>query len=276
MGYLGLEDPPGDVHIKYGYIEGDSYYVIKIASGFYDNPKLGLATGNGMMLTFDAKTGAPVCFLLDEGYLTDLRTGLAGAVAAKYLAPKETSRIGIVGTGVQARFQLRCLSYVNDCKDVLVYGRSADKRQLYKSEMTELGFHVEATDDLRAIARGCDLIVTTTPSKTALLMAEDIRPGTHITAMGADADGKQELDERILQKADLVVCDSLTQCIDHGELFHAIEAGLVQGEDCLEMGQWMQSGRPRTDAMITVADLTGIATQDIAITSLVLTCSLEA
>ena len=100
VGELVLQDPPGDVHIKYGYLKGDDYYVIKIASGFYENAKLGLPTSNGMMLMFRQKTGQPVAAMLDEGYLTDIRTAVAGAIAAKHLAPSKVTRIGIVGTGM--------------------------------------------------------------------------------------------------------------------------------------------------------------------------------
>ena len=106
VGELLFDNPPGDVHIKYGYIMGDDYFVIKIASGFYENPKLGIPSGSGMMLLFNQKTGGPVGGLFDRGYLTDVRTGVAGAIAAKYLAPRKIGRIGIVGTGTQARLQL--------------------------------------------------------------------------------------------------------------------------------------------------------------------------
>ena len=127
VGELVMKDPPGDVHIKYGYIAGDDYYVIKIASGFYENAALGLPTGNGMMLLFRQSTGEPLAVLQDEAYLTDIRTAVAGAIAARYLAPDEVSRIGIIGTGTQARLQLEYLQPVSDCREVLVWGRSDDK-----------------------------------------------------------------------------------------------------------------------------------------------------
>ncbi len=112
VGELVMQDPPGDVHIKYGYLMGDDYYVIKIASGFYDNPKLDLPSGNGLMLVFSQKSGVLEAVLLDQGHLTDIRTAVAGAIAAKYLAPSKVARIGIVGTGVQARLQLEYLAPV--------------------------------------------------------------------------------------------------------------------------------------------------------------------
>jgi ornithine cyclodeaminase len=122
IGELIMQDPPGEVHIKYGYITGDDYYVIKIASGFFQNPKLDLPSSNGLMLVFSQKTGTLEAVLLDEAHLTDIRTAVAGAIAAKYLAPSIIDRIGIVGTGVQARLQLEYLAPVTDCRDVLVWG----------------------------------------------------------------------------------------------------------------------------------------------------------
>ncbi|MDF1664705.1 MAG: ornithine cyclodeaminase family protein [Planctomycetota bacterium] len=270
VGHLGFDSPPGDVHIKYGYIEGDSHYVIKIASGFYENPAKGLPASHGMMLSFDAKTGQPSCILLDEGYLTDLRTGLAGAVAAKHLANESITRIGIIGAGVQARFQLKSLAYVRECRDVLVYNRSADNAYKFRDEMNESGFHVEVSPSIKKLAKECDLIVTTTPSVKPLLYAKHVRPGTHISAVGADALGKQELDVQLFNKADLLICDSLAQCMDHGEITHGIQAGVIGANDCEEMGQWLRRDFNRAQDMITIADLTGIATQDIGISKLVL------
>ena len=118
VGELLFDNPPGDVHIKYGYIKGDDFYVIKIASGFYDNLKLGIPSGQGLMLLFNQKTGQLVAVLLDEGHLTNIRTAAAGALAAKYFAPKELKAIGIIGTGIQAKLQLQYLQENNPCRSV--------------------------------------------------------------------------------------------------------------------------------------------------------------
>ena len=120
VGTLHFESPPGDVHIKYGYIRGEDHYVIKIASGFYENPQMGLSSSNGLNLVFSQRTGLLEVILLDEGFLTDFRTALAGAISAKYLAPGNIENIGIVGTGIQARLQLSCLKYVTDCRQAIV------------------------------------------------------------------------------------------------------------------------------------------------------------
>jgi len=261
----------GEVHIKSGFIAGEDLYVIKIASGFYGNPSLGLPSGNGCMLLFKQSTGESAAILLDEGHLTDVRTAVAGAVAAKYCAPRKVERIGIVGAGVQARLQLEWLKHVSDCRDVLVWGPLPGELESYKREMGSRGFAVETTSDAAAILKACNLVVTATPSKTPLLSAADLRPGTHITAVGSDTPDKQELDSEILAKADVVVADSLPQCRLRGEIHKALESGRIREDRCIELGAVI-SGREKgrtSESQITVVDLTGVAVQDIAIASAV-------
>lgn len=268
VGYLGFKHPPGDVHIKYGYIQGDDYYVIKIASGFYNNPTIGLPTGNGMMLLFSQKTGETLSILLDEGYLTDVRTAVAGAVAAKYLAPSTISCIGIVGTGMQARLQLEYLKSVIPCRKVIIWGRSEDKLSSFKAEPSLQDFSITTTSEIISLTSRCNLIVTTTPSRKALVMAAHIQPGTHITAVGADAEGKQEIDPAIFDKADIIVADSKDQCIDHGDISYAVKEGMLNPDNVIELGEVIHNKRLQrnNDHQITVADLTGVAIQDIQIT----------
>ena len=271
VGHLYFEQPPGDCHIKYGYIQGAETYVIKIASGFYDNPKLGLSSSNGMMLVFSQKTGQAQAVLLDEGYLTDIRTAAAGAVAARHLAPRNIKHIGIVGTGIQARLQLEWLAEVTDCRTAMVWGRGEKQLAAYIEDMHPLGFEITPTQDTHELARACNLIVTCTPSTSPLLQVSDLLPGTHITAVGADGGGKHELDPRILAKADVVVADSLSQCREYGEIHYAIVAGHLRERDGCELGAVIgktAQGRTRDD-QITVADLTGVAVQDIQVATLV-------
>jgi len=267
VGELLFKDPPGDVHIKYGYITGGEYYVIKIASGFYDNPKAGLPTSDGMMLLFSLNTGIPQGLLLDHCYLTDVRTGAAGAIAAKYLAPRNVQRIGIVGAGAQARQQLRHLKGITPCREVIAWGLNQDELERYRAEMEAEGFHVETTLETAALADTCNLIVTVTPSTGPLLFADQIRPGTHITAVGADTTEKQELDPAILAKADLLVVDSVAQCLVRGECPHALRAGLIGQEKMVELGKVIAGEAPGrvSDEQITVCDLTGVAVQDLQI-----------
>jgi len=267
IGEMIFEDPPGDTHIKYGFIKGNDYYVIKIASGFYDNPKIGLPCSNGLMLLFSQKTGELICILLDQGYLTNVRTAAAGAVAAKYLAPKAVHRIGIFGAGMQGRMQLEFLKSIRECHDAIVWGINQQELDAYKKDMEPQGFTIETTMEAEDIASTCNLIVTCTPSTSPLLKADQIRKGTHITAMGSDTPEKQELDSAILKKADRVVADSISQVQLRGESFKAMEAGLLRPDDLIELGNVISnpSLHRTTEDEITVADLTGVAVQDIQI-----------
>ena len=271
VGELIFDEPPGDVHIKYGYIKNDDVYVIKIASGFFKNTELGLPSSQGMMLVFDQRSGQPIAVLHDEAHLTNIRTAAAGAVVAKHLAPGNVHCIGIVGTGTQARLQLEFLKDIVDCNDAMVWGRNEDHADNYCKEMNTKGFTVKTTD-LETLTRSCNLIVTTTPATDPLLQASWIQPGTHITAMGSDTPGKQELDAAILQQADVVVADSISQCVERGEVAKALEAGAICEEDVVELGNVISGdsvGRSSND-QITIADLTGVAVQDIQITKAVL------
>jgi ornithine cyclodeaminase len=269
VGELLLER--GEVHIKYGYLAGDDYYVVKIASGFYDNPQRGLSSSNGLMLLFLQQTGELVAILLDEGYLTDVRTAIAGAIAARHLAPRQVQRIGIVGTGAQARLQLRYLADVTDCRRVLVWGRGERQLARYALDMRAYGFQIETTLHAPDILRSCNLIVTTTPATSPLLYVDDLQAGAHLTAVGSDTPAKQELDGAILARADLVVADSISQCLARGEIHRAIAAGHIVESRLIELGNVIAGHAPgRTDdAQITVADLTGVAVQDIQIASAV-------
>ncbi|MEX0707595.1 MAG: hypothetical protein WD078_06485, partial [Woeseia sp.] len=277
VGFLHFERPPGDVHIKYGYIKNDDVYVLKIASGFYENAKLGVPVADGIILVFSQQTGQLKLVLHDECWLTDMRTAAAGAVAAKHLAPKSVRHIGIVGTGTQARMQLELLRGVIDCQSCLIWGRDSDKahhmiEDLASNEgIREWEIELRVAGSIDELASECNLIVTTTSARQPVLCADKVRPGTHITAMGSDDHGKQELEAAILGKADLVVADSISQCVDHGECHHAVKNKLIDEASIVELGNVIknpQLGRT-SDDQITVADLTGIAVQDIQIAKMV-------
>ncbi|MCH2161726.1 MAG: hypothetical protein MK085_07605 [Phycisphaerales bacterium] len=261
------EDPPGEVHIKYGCVRGGAFYVVKIASGFPRNVDRGLPNSNGIMLLFDRETGELARMLLDEGRLTDLRTAAAGALAARLLAPPEVRRIGILGTGVQARLQLRQMAGVIDCTDALVCGRRAEALEACRSDMADTPFTIEGTTDPAELAARCELIVTTTSAHEPLLQREWIRPGTHLVAVGSDTPEKQELDVGILAAADRVVCDSLAQSRLRGEVSQALRAGVIKEADVVEIGAILDGQEAGRDGAedVTVVDLTGVAVQDLRI-----------
>lgn len=263
----------GDCCVKSAWVEGAQTFTVKISTGFYDNPSKGLESNDGLMLVLSATTGQPLALLQDGGWLTCIRTALAGQIAAKALAPSSVQTIGIVGTGMQARMQLEQLMAVTDCRQVIVWGRRQSELEAYRSFAQALGFSVDTTREAQQVARQANLIVTTTPSRQALLKSEWIRPGTHITAVGADTLGKQELDPALVARADVIVVDSIVQCSQYGEISHALKAGLIDKEQLVELGQVLASdvGARSNDQQITLVDLTGVAVQDAQISN----CALE-
>lgn len=269
VGELLFDNPPGDVHIKYGYIKKQDYYVIKIASGFYENTQLGIPSGQGLMLLFQQKTGQLEAVLLDEGYLTNIRTVAAGALAVKYFSPQKIKAVGIIGTGTIAKLQIQQLQQNNICNTFWIWGRNEAKAAQLKSELSD--FDIQIASTCTEMAQNTNVIMTTTPSNKPLLKADDINKGTLIVAIGSDTKHKQELDSEILQKANLVIADSIPQCESRGEIYQAVKAGAISEEKVIELGNALQSANQQniTDEQITVVDLTGVAVQDIMIASAV-------
>jgi ectoine utilization protein EutC len=262
-------DHQSDVDIKGAYVRGQDAFAVKMASGFFGNTVSGLPSASGMVVMMSAETGFCQCVFLDNGYLTDLRTGLAGAVCAQHLAPKEVRTVGVVGAGGQARFQIESLRLVRDFERLLVHGRSDANVETYITDMAQrLGVEVIRAESLEQLVAESQVVVTTTQSKEALICAEWLHPGLHVTAMGSDLPGKQELEPQVLVRADLLVCDSRSQCAVGGELQHALSAGILnEPNDIVELGDVTSGKFPgRTDeSQITVSDLTGTGVQDTAI-----------
>ena len=269
--HIEVAEHHGDVDIKSACVRGLDHLAVKVASGFFENPERGLPSGGAMVVVLSAKTGFCEAVMLDNAYLTDLRTGLAGAVAARHLAPETVRTVGVIGAGAQARYQVRALRLVRDFERVLVSARDAGRTAAYAAEMTEtLGLPVEATTP-HALVRESELVITTTPARTPIVDPVWLHPGLHITAIGADLPGKQELHAEVLHRADRVVCDRREQCLAMGELQHA--AGLLESANApVELGE-LTSGRApgrQSAEEITVCDLTGTGVQDTAIASLAL------
>jgi ornithine cyclodeaminase len=257
----------GEFHVKTAYIEGVPCIAVKIASGFSDNAARGLPSGSGLMAVFDASTGMPAALLLDNGYLTDIRTGAAGALAADVLARRRIDVVGVIGSGVQARHQIRCLRVVREFRQVVAWSPTAERLRTYCEEMDAEGYAARAAANAEEVCAAADILIAATPSRHPLVRADWLRPGTHVTAVGADSPGKQELDAACLRRADIVVVDRLSQCAGFGELRHALAAGLIDRSRVTELGAVIAgkaAGRT-TDTQITLADLTGVGFQDTAI-----------
>lgn len=266
---VDIEDQNGEVDVKTAYVKGKDLFAIKVSSGFFDNPKLGLPSGNGFMMLMSTKTGIPQALLLDNGYLTEVRTAAAGAIAADCLARREIDTVGIIGAGNQARLQLEALTLVRDFDNVLVYARSVERAHDYAEEMSAaLGIKVQVAETAEQVVRNSDLVVTTTPATEPVVQAEWLHPGLHITAMGSDAEHKQELAAEVLAAADKVVCDTVAQCAKLGELHRALDSGILKdSSEVIELGQLTSKVLQGRDdnSQITVCDLTGTGVQDTAI-----------
>lgn len=269
VGYMSFTDPPGDMHIKYGQIQGDDVFVVKLATGFYENPKINLPSSNGLLLVLSAKTGTPLALINDEGSITDTRTAAAGVVASRALARRNARNLGVVGTGIQARLQIQYHHTVLNLEKIFVWGRDSDRTDALIRDLKAQYIDVTPAQSIKSLCENTDIIVTTTPSTKPIVRASDIREGTHITAIGADAPGKQELDPDIFAKAAFVCFDSQDQCLHHGESSHAAVG--LDTYNSAELGTLLEQPNiySRSDKDITIADLTGIVAQDIAAAKLV-------
>jgi len=266
-----IPDHNGEVDVKTAYVPGIASFAIKMSPGFFDNPKLGLPSVNGLMVVFSAKTGLVEAVLLDNGYLTDVRTAAAGAIAAKWMS-RENSRIaGIIGTGTQARLQLEALLLVRNIEKAVIWGRDHQKTIACADYCSKhLGIRVTATKLVEDVVSQCDILVTTTPSSKPIIAVTHLRPGLHITAMGSDANYKTELAPEVLVAADHYICDRLTQCLKQGELRAAVEAGAIESNSRFpELADVIVGAHPgrRSETEFTVCDLTGMGIQDTAIAS---------
>lgn len=263
-----------DCHIKYGHMAGDANFVIKVATGFPENDAKGLPSGNGLVLVLSAVTGMVEAMLHDEMMLTGIRTGIGGAIASRALARADSRVALVVGTGPQARRQIEAHAALMPNLSFQVWGRTSTK---VDDLIADLAPHigVKRAYDLEDATRSADVVITATGSKSPILKLDWVQPGTHITAVGADAPGKQELEIGLVARADVLAVDLVAQCLDHGEVSHAAAKGLITADDLHEIGTLLNGtslGRV-DDSQITITDLTGIAAQDIAMANTVLAAS---
>ncbi len=268
---LDVREANGEVDVKTAYVPGLGGFAIKISPGFFDNPGLGLPSVNGLMVYLSARTGLVEALLLDNGYLTDVRTAAAGAVAAKHLSREDATVAAILGGGVQARLQLEALALVRPLREARVWARRREAAETVAAEATRtLGISVVAVPSPEEAVRGADVIVTTTPATSPILRAEWLAAGQHVTAMGSDAEHKNEIEPAAIARA-TYVADSLAQTRRLGELHHAVAADAVSVDAAFaEIGQviaGLAAGR-KSPQDITLCDLTGTGVQDTAIATL--------
>ena len=266
---LDIEKYHGESDVKAAYIEGLDSYAIKVASGFFNNPKLGLPSSNGLMILLDSQTGVLKSVLLDKGYLTDVRTAIAGAIAAKHLSNKGASNAGIIGAGIQAKMQLEALLLVRKIKSVNLWSRDSEKTKIFAENLKKtINININLCETPHEVVSLSEIVITTTPSKSPIIKSEWLKKGLHITAMGSDAEQKNELDPQIIKDCDLYIPDNQSQTSILGELHHAIKNGIISSEiEFNDLGKIILDpslGRKNIND-ITIADLTGTGVQDTAI-----------
>lgn len=266
-----VPDIHAEMDMKTAYIPGYAGFALKVASSFGNNAALGLPNLSGLMMLFSAETGLLQAMLLDNGYLTAVRTAAAGAVAARHMAPQGIETVGVLGTGEQARLQVEAALLVRSFRKVRIWGRDMAKAEDCASQLSALGLDARAESRAEKVVRESQLVITATAARSPIVKRDWLHPGLHITAMGSDFSGKQELEPEVLNAADLYVADRLSQCAVLGELRGAREIGLMT-EDPPELGDVVGSsvsGR-RSPTDITIADLTGTGAQDTTVATLAL------
>jgi ectoine utilization protein EutC len=275
---IDVPDHDGEIDVKAAFLPGYDGVAVKVSTGFFHNPSRGLPSLGGLMMLFDARTGVPAAALFDDGYLTDLRTALAGAVAADHLAVADASVAAVVGAGMQARLQLAALRLVRPIERAQVWARDAEQAAEFAVRVSdELQLPVAAAPTIAEAAADADILVTATPSTEPLVHPDALHPGLHITAVGSDSEHKQEIDVEVLRAADVVVCDHRGQSTRLGELRAAVAAGF-DADAAVELGHVIDGsvdGRT-SDDQVTLCDLTGTGAQDTAIASLAVARCVEA
>ena len=265
---LDIPEHRGEVDVKTAYIPGVDHFAIKISPGFFGNPALGLPSTNGMMVVLSSKTGLVQALLLDNGYLTDVRTAAAGAVAARHLSRTNSATAAILGAGMQAELQAVALAMVRPITAFRIWARDPAKASALCNRLAARGLTAHPFTSVDEATLGADVTVTTTPATDPIL--RNAQPGQHITAMGSDAEHKNEIAPALLAQAQYVA-DRLSQTRVLGELHHAIAAGVIDVDHPFpELGQIIAgTAKGRTDdRAITLADLTGTGIQDTAIAAL--------
>ncbi|ANK88934.1 MULTISPECIES: ornithine cyclodeaminase family protein [Rhizobium] len=266
--YMGIDlpSPRGEIDFKLGYYKANEIISMKASSGgFIDNPTAhGVPNGMATIFLFDARSGALIC-VMDGSLILGLRTGASGAVSVKALARKNATTVASIGTGNQARMQIRSINEIMKIEEIHAWDSNPDTLFKYKTDIeSELGIPVMMANSKKEAVEQADILVTTTRGRGSLVEAGWVRPGTHIVAIGTDQQGKQELDPEIFRNAKLVV-DSMAQCTEKGETWHPLNKNIITKDDIHgEIGEILLGRKPgrESDDEITIFDSTGMAIQD--------------
>lgn len=265
VGYLAFPAVDGDCHIKSAALAGGPYFVVKVASGFPNNRDRGLPANSGCMLLLDSATGQPVCLLEDEGWLTGLRTAIAGVLAARLIRPERGHKLGIIGTGTQARLQALLVARHAGFSQVMAWGRNRDRTRQLAAEAAAQGTEIAVAESVAEVAEFADVLITVTPSREPLVDETMFDAAPRIVAVGADAPGKQELSIGLTTSMQHIVVDSIEQCLDHGEIAAAHRQGRIDTARLGTLGQLLADKARFEPEQSVLVDLTGIGIQDLQI-----------
>ena len=225
---LKLPEVKGEVQVKGTYLNEAPYYVVKVNSEFQDNPSINLPVGSGFTAVFDAATGIAAAIMIDNGYISTIRSGAAGALAAQYLANPHLQNVAVLGSGDQAYMHLKALMQVRQFKTATVWAASPSNADRYARTMVEdHDLDIRIAPTVEAAVSSADLIITATYSPQPLIQADWLKPGVHITAVGNSSRPKQELQLNVLAKAEVIVADQFNQCAVTGEIHHGLLAGVI-------------------------------------------------
>ncbi|MFF5211849.1 ornithine cyclodeaminase family protein [Streptosporangium sp. NPDC000396] len=258
--HLEFPGADGDCHVKAGWISGASAFAVKIATGFYRNGARGLPANNGLICVVSAETGQITALLDDRGWLTAWRTAAAGALITHAMAPPEARTLGVFGTGLQARLQAQWLRLLRPIDEVLVSGRRTQETARLCGELGPSARPAPPDHTARV-----PIVITATAATAPLFPAAVVAPGAHVTGIGADMPHKNELPAGLFARAAAIAVDDHSQCLDHGDLGHAVRAGVVPETAGVAVGAILRDGFARRPGDITVADLTGVGAADAAL-----------
>ncbi|MCA1367266.1 ornithine cyclodeaminase family protein [Bradyrhizobium sp. BRP14] len=266
--YIGIDlpSPRGEIDFKLGYYKANEVISMKASSGgFIDNPAAhGVPNGMATIFLFDARSGALIC-VMDGSLILGLRTGASGAVSVKALARKNARKITSIGTGNQARMQIRAINEIMKIEEIHAWDNNPETLSKYKTDIeSEFGVPVIMANSKKEAVEQADILITTTRGKGSLVEADWVKPGTHIVAIGTDQRGKQELDPELFRNAKIIV-DSISQCTEKGETWHPLNENIITKDDIDgEIGEVLLGRKPgrESDDEITIFDSTGMAIQD--------------
>ncbi len=271
---LNLPDVSGEVDVKSSYIQDTPFYIVKVDSHFENNPTINLPANSGLVAVFDAATGFPAALMVDNGYLSSIRDGASGALAAQYLANQHIEKVAVIGVNSQAYVHLKTVMAIRNIALINVWGPSPLDADNYARRLVEdHDINIEIAPSAQAAVQDADLVITTTAHPNALIAADWLKPGVHITAVGDHHSTEPKIHPNVLQQVDLIVVDNLARCKISGEVSHGLATNTITSANISGQLGGLVSGTisKRTNSnQITLADLTGLDALDAAIATLAL------